>query len=294
MEPQTNKKTLIVIAGPTAAGKTAISIELAKYLNTEIISCDSRQVYKELNIGVARPSEEELQAVKHHLIAHRSIQDSYNAGLFADEANAIMDSLFHFNNYVVMTGGTGLYIKAATEGLDPLPTANEELRQKLKRSYETNGISELQSLAKELEINENEVDFNNVQRLIRAIEIKTFQHRTTKEKTENGYDTLYFYVNRDRTELYNRINARVDIMMKASFEDEARTVYPYRNLNALKTVGYNELFSHFDGDTTLEEAINKIKQKTRNYAKRQLTWFRNQGDYTEVRPVLKDILRHLP
>jgi tRNA dimethylallyltransferase len=293
MEPQTNKKKLIVIAGPTAVGKTAISIELARHLNTEIISCDSRQVYKELNIGVARPSEEELQAVKHHLIAHRSIQDSYNAGLFADEANAIMDSLFQFNDYVVMTGGTGLYIKAATEGLDPLPTADSKLREELQRVLDTKGISHLQSIAEKLRIDRKDTDYNNSQRLIRAIEISKSDNKPTKRPSIKNFNTLYFYVNRDRTELYNRINKRVDLMITAGFENEARSVYAYKDLNALKTVGYNELFNYFDGNVSLEDAIDKIKQKTRNYAKRQLTWFRNQGDYKEIKPVLEDILKHI-
>ena len=286
---QQNKK-LIVIAGPTAVGKTELTIRLAQYFETEIISCDSRQLYTELKIGVARPSDKELKAAKHHFIASHSIHDEYNAGKYAREVNELLKKLFTQHDVVIMTGGTGLYIKAATEGLDLLPTKNEKLREQLNYILETEGLAALQSVAKSMDLVDTELDFDNPVRLMRAIEIKEGESNPTEAVQVPKYETTYLYLDRDRDELYSRINKRVDTMLAMGLEDEARTVHDYKDLNALHTVGYKEMFSYFDGEWTYEHTIEKIKQHTRNYAKRQLTWFRNQGNYTMVKASFADVL----
>jgi tRNA dimethylallyltransferase len=286
---QQNKK-LIVIAGPTAVGKTELTIRLAQYFETEIISCDSRQLYTELKIGVARPSDKELKAAKHHFIASHSIHDEYNAGKYAREVNELLKKLFTQHDVVIMTGGTGLYIKAATEGLDLLPTKNEKLREQLNYILETEGLAALKSVAKSMDLVDTELDFDNPVRLMRAIEIKEGESNPTEAVKVPKYETTYLYLDRDRDELYSRINKRVDTMLAMGLEDEARTVHDYKDLNALHTVGYKEMFSYFDGEWTYEHTVEKIKQHTRNYAKRQLTWFRNQGNYTMVKASFADVL----
>lgn len=286
---QQNKK-LIVIAGPTAVGKTELTIRLAQYFETEIISCDSRQLYTELKIGVARPSDKELKAAKHHFIASHSIHDEYNAGKYAREVNELLKKLFTQHDVVIMTGGTGLYIKAATEGLDLLPTKNEKLREQLNYILETEGLAALKSVAKSMDLVDTELDFDNPVRLMRAIEIKEGESNPTEAVQVPKYETTYLYLDRDRDELYSRINKRVDTMLAMGLEDEARTVHDYKDLNALHTVGYKEMFSYFDGEWTYEHTVEKIKQHTRNYAKRQLTWFRNQGNYTMVKASFADVL----
>lgn len=288
MTANQQNKRLIVIAGPTAVGKTELTIRLAQYFETEIISCDSRQLYKELKIGVARPSDKELIAVKHHFIASHSIHDEYNAGKYARDVNALLKKLFAKHDVVVMTGGTGLYIKAATEGLDLLPTKNEKLREQLNYILETEGLQALQSVAKSMEI--VDTDFENPVRLIRAIEIKEGESAPAQTASAPFYDTTYLYLDRDRELLYERINKRVDLMLAMGLEEEARSVHAYKDLNALHTVGYKEMFNYFEGEWTYEHTVEKIKQHTRNYAKRQLTWFRNQGNYTMVKANFAEVL----
>jgi len=290
MTASQQNKRLIVIAGPTAVGKTELTIRLAQYFETEIISCDSRQLYTELKIGVARPSDKELKAAKHHFIASHSIHDEYNAGKYAREVNELLKKLFTQHDLVIMTGGTGLYIKAATEGLDLLPTKNEKLREQLNYILETEGLAALQSVAKSMDLVDTELDFDNPVRLMRAIEIKEGESNPTEAVQVPKYETTYLYLDRDRDELYSRINKRVDTMLAMGLEDEARTVHDYKDLNALHTVGYKEMFSYFDGEWTYEHTLEKIKQHTRNYAKRQLTWFRNQGNYTMVKASFADVL----
>ena len=290
MTASQQNKRLIVIAGPTAVGKTELTIRLAQYFETEIISCDSRQLYTELKIGVARPSDKELKAAKHHFIASHSIHDEYNAGKYAREVNELLKKLFTQHDVVIMTGGTGLYIKAATEGLDLLPTKNEKLREQLNYILETEGLAALKSVAKSMDLVDTELDFDNPVRLMRAIEIKEGESNPTEAVKVPKYETTYLYLDRDRDELYSRINKRVDTMLAMGLEDEARTVHDYKDLNALHTVGYKEMFSYFDGEWTYEHTVEKIKQHTRNYAKRQLTWFRNQGNYTMVKASFADVL----
>lgn len=279
-------KELIVISGPTAVGKTSLAINLAKEINTEIISADSRQFYKELNIGVARPSQKELNSIKHHFIGHISIQDNYNAGEYEAEAIEKINSLFQKYEKLVITGGSGMYIDAITKGMDNLPNVDKSIREELNELFKDNGITPLQEelMGKDIEYY-NIVDKQNHIRLIRALEIirqtgKTFTSFRTNPKKKRDFKIKKFVLIRDREELIQRINQRVDIMVEEGLIEEARELYPFRDLNALNTVGYKELFKYFDNKISLEEAIEEIKINTRKYAKRQVTWFRKDKDYT--------------
>ena len=278
-------KELIVISGPTAVGKTSLAINLAKEINTEIISADSRQFYKELNIGVARPSQKELNSIKHHFIGHISIQDNYNAGEYEAEAIEKINSLFQKYEKLVITGGSGMYIDAITKGMDNLPNVDKSIREELNELFKDNGITPLQEELMEKDIEYyNIVDKQNHIRLIRALEIirqtgKTFTSFRTNPKKERDFKIKKFVLIRDREELIQRINQRVDIMVEEGLIEEARELYPFRDLNALNTVGYKELFKYFDRKISLEEAIEEIKINTRKYAKRQVTWFRKDIDY---------------
>lgn len=279
-------KELIVISGPTAVGKTSLAINLAKEINTEIISADSRQFYKELNIGVARPSQKELNSIKHHFIGHISIQDNYNAGEYEAEAIEKINSLFQKYDKLVITGGSGMYIDAITKGMDNLPNVDKSIREELNELFKDKGITPLQEELMEKDIEYyNIVDKQNHIRLIRALEIirqtgKTFTSFRTNPKKERDFKIKKFVLIRDREELIQRINQRVDIMVEEGLIEEARELYPFRDLNALNTVGYKELFKYFDSKISLEEAIEEIKINTRKYAKRQVTWFRKDKDYT--------------
>ncbi len=275
-------KLLVVLAGPTAVGKTSLGIKLAKHFNSEIISADSRQLYKELNIGVARPSVSELEEVKHHFIASQSITEDYNAGSYSVDANTLLKQLFIKHNILFMVGGTGLYIQAATQGLNSLPSKDEKLRSKLSQLYQNSGIAGLQAKLKALDPKAQIKDWENPQRLIRAIEIisrtKVSLEKNMEEIPQSrDYETLFLYLDMDRDLLYKRINHRVDVMIKSGLEAEARSLLKFRELNALQTVGYRELFDYFDNKISLEKAIELIKQHSRNYAKRQLTWFKNKS-----------------
>lgn len=279
-------KELIVISGPTAVGKTSLAINLANEINTEIISADSRQFYKELNIGVARPSQKELNSIKHHFIGHISIQDNYNAGEYEAEAIEKINSLFQKYEKLVITGGSGMYIDAITKGMDNLPNVDKSIREELNELFKDNGITPLQEELMEKDIEYyNIVDKQNHIRLIRALEIirqtgKTFTSFRTNPKKERDFKIKKFVLIRDREELIQRINQRVDIMVEEGLIEEARELYPFRDLNALNTVGYKELFKYFDKKISLKEAIEEIKINTRKYAKRQVTWFRKDKDYT--------------
>lgn len=281
---ENKEHTLIVIAGATASGKTDLAIQLALKFQTEIISADARQFYREMNIGTAKPTAEQLQKVKHHFINSLSIHDEYSAGKFRDDALLLLNNLFLKYKTVVMVGGSGLFIRAVLNGFDDIPEVSDEAKEKIKNLFEERGISGLQELLKQSDIDYyNEVDLQNPCRLMRALEIcissgQPFSSFRKGTKTENNFNVNYFVLDVEKQELYNRINNRVDEMMKAGLLDEAKSLLPFRNLNALNTVGYKELFEHFDGKLSLETAIEKIKQHTRNYAKRQLTWYRKETE----------------
>lgn len=274
------KKKLVVLIGPTAVGKTALSIELANFLNTEIVSADSRQFYKELNIGVATPSLEELSMAKHNLIGHISIQQKYNISDFEQDALKELERIFQENDYAVLTGGSGLYVNALCYGVDNMPDVKPEIREELNEIFTTQGIVPLQE---ELKLKDPEyweiVDKQNHIRLIRALEVcrqtgKTFTSFRSGEKKQRDFEIIKIGLERSRENLLDRIYQRVDIMIKDGLIEEAKGVYPYRNLQALQTVGYRELFEYFDGKVDLPTAIENIKINTRQYAKRQMTWFK--------------------
>ena len=271
---------LVNIIGPTAIGKTSLAIKVARHFNTEIISADSRQFYKEMNIGTAVPEEEELEAVPHHFIQHISIEDNYTVGDFERDAIARLKQLFEKYDVVVMVGGSGLYTKAVTEGLDDFPEVDPGIRENLKDHLEKDGIDWLQQKLFALDPTYYKTaDVQNPHRLIRALEIcigsgETFSSFLNKPKPARDFTTLNIGLTADRQTIYDRINQRVDQMVENGLVEEARNLYPKRELNALNTVGYKELFQHFEGDTDLETAISEIKKNTRRFAKRQLTWFR--------------------
>ena len=279
-----NIKTLIVVAGPTAVGKTAAAIELAKQLKTEIISADSRQFYREMSIGTAKPSVEELNAVKHHFIDSHSIIENFSVGDFEKQALQVLDDIFKTHDFALLVGGSGLYIKAVCEGFDELPTAPAEIRERLNREFEEKGITWLQGKLKIADpVYAAQVDMNNPQRLIRALEVteSTGQPFSSYRKSainSRPFNIIKLGLNLPREVLYDRINRRVDDMISQGLVEEVRSLLPYRHLNALNTVGYSELFDYFDGKTDLNNAISLIKQNTRRFAKRQLTWFRKDKE----------------
>ena len=283
---------LINIVGPTAIGKTSLAIQLARHYNTEIISSDSRQFYKEMEIGTAVPDAEELAAAKHHFIQFLSVNEKYSVGDFEKDALQKLEELFQENNVVVMVGGSGLYSKAVIEGLDNFPEVDPEIRKNLNTIYREEGIDKLQ---KQLFMLDPEyyknADVQNPHRLIRALEIciatgKPFSSFLNQPKPERNFQTISIGLDAERKKIYDRINRRVDLMMENGLQEEARKLYPLRHLNALNTVGYKELFQFFEGDIDLETAISEIKKNTRRFAKRQLTWYRkderiNWFDHTE-------------
>jgi tRNA dimethylallyltransferase len=280
-----NLPKLVAISGPTGIGKTKIAIELAKKLNAEIISFDSRQIYSELNIGVARPSEEELAEVKHHLIGHKSIHDKYSAQDFVKEVHELLDSRIH-GNEVVLAGGTGFFLYALEKGLDELPDISEATRLKVQQEFDRYGLVYMQERVKEIDpVSYSQMEITNPRRLQRIVEIweetgDIYSDLVSGDSRLRGNDgeklsqleIKNIVLDIPREILYDRVNQRVDRMIKYGLVEEAKNYLPNRELNALNTVGYKELFSYFDGDMTLEEAIDKIKQHSRNYAKRQITW----------------------
>lgn len=277
-------KTLIVIAGPTAIGKTALAINIAQHFNTEIISADSRQFYKEMSIGTAKPNAKELAQAKHHFINSHSITQNYNVGDFEKEALLCLTKIFENQNIAIMVGGSGLFINAVLYGFDELPKASEELRLALNQRLLSHGIAPLQAQLKELDPEYyTEVDVNNPQRIIRALEVclstgQTFTSFRNKNPKERNFNTILIGLNTDREILYQRINHRVDLMLQEGLIEEVKQLQNYQHLNALKTVGYTEIFRYLSNEWTLEEAIEKLKQNTRNFAKRQITWFKkNEG-----------------
>jgi tRNA dimethylallyltransferase len=278
-------KTLIVVAGPTAVGKTAAAIELAKHFNTVVVSADSRQFFREMSIGTAKPSDEELSQATHYFINSHSITEPFSVGDFEKQGLALLEELFKTHDHVILAGGSGLYIKAICEGFDDLPSADPAIRERLNQELEEKGIAHLQEKLKLADpVYYAEVDLGNPQRIIRALEvfegsgkpISSYRQATVNKRP---FNIVKLALNMPREVLYNRINQRVDVMMQQGLLAEVEALIPYRQLNALNTVGYSEIFDYIDGKTTLDKAIEMIKQNTRRFAKRQLTWFRRDGQF---------------
>lgn len=273
-------KTLISIVGPTGIGKTALSVKLAEHFKTEIISSDSRQFFKEMTIGTAVPSSEELSSVRHHFIQHISINDTYNVGRFEKEAIVKLEELFKTKDVIIMVGGSGLYSNAVVNGIDDFPDIPKTIREELNLRLKTEGFKVLQSQLKALDtISFNTIAIDNPQRLIRALEIcigtgKPYSSFLSKNRVTRPFKTISIGVKAEREIIYERINRRVDIMVESGLVNEAKSLLPHKYLNALNTVGYKELFKYLEGEWTLEFAISEIKKNTRRFAKRQLTWYR--------------------
>ena len=276
----TNQNTLITIVGPTAIGKTALSIQLANAFNASIISCDSRQFFKEMTIGTAVPEPKELAAAKHYFIQNRSVFDSYNVGEFERDTLKKLEALFKENSIQIMVGGSGLYVDAVLNGLDYFPEVDPKIREALLLKLEKEGIEVLQKQLKELDLETYKlIAIDNPHRIMRALEVcigsgipySTFKN---KPKKQRNFNNIKIGLNADREIIYNRINQRVDAMIDNGLIEEAKTLYAHKELNALQTVGYRELFSFFDGNFTQEFAISEIKKNSRRFAKRQLTWFK--------------------
>jgi tRNA dimethylallyltransferase len=273
-------KYLIVVVGPTAIGKTARAIEIAQHFGCDIISCDSRQFFAEMTIGTAVPSESELAAAEHHFIQTKSIFEPYTVGDFEKEAIAKLDELFQNNEFAVLVGGSGLYVDAVLKGFDDFPEINTNIREQLTAEYKANGIGFLQQELQRLDPEYyNVVDTGNKQRMMRALEItigtgKPYSGYLLGKENSRNFTPILIGLTADRDVMYNRINRRVDVMMNEGLLDEAKLLYPHRELNALQTVGYRELFDYFDGKIDLAAATDEIKKNTRRFAKRQMTWFR--------------------
>ncbi len=278
-------KTLLVIAGPTAVGKTAYCVDLARQLNTEIVSADSRQLYRELSIGTARPTPEEMQGVPHHFIGSHSIADPVNAGRYEREALAVLEELFTRKDTVILTGGTGLYVNAVCFGLDDLPPADSALREMLRQQLTQDGLAALQTQLRQFDpVYAATADLQNPHRVLRALEVclttgQPYSAFRRQHTTPRPFRPVLMALDRPRAELYARIDARMDAMLTAGLVEEARSLMPYRHLNALQTVGYREVFAYLDGDYEYDEMVRLLKRNSRRYAKRQLTWFHNQNDY---------------
>ncbi|GAB3532753.1 tRNA (adenosine(37)-N6)-dimethylallyltransferase MiaA [Pontibacter brevis] len=278
------KKHLVVVVGPTAVGKTDLCVQLAKHYQTEIISADSRQFFREMNVGTAKPTKEEQQGVPHHFVDSHSIADEYNAGAFEQDVLALLEKLFLQHDVIIMTGGSGLYVRAVLEGMDEMPDADPSVREQLTRQYETEGLQPLLDKLQELDpIYFAQVDKANPQRIIRAVEVcltSGFPYSSFRrsEKQERSFNIIKIGLHRDRSELYQRIDRRMDLMLQQGLLDEAKALYPYRAHNALQTVGYKEIFDYLEGAYDWEEAVRLLKRNSRRYAKRQLTWFKKYPD----------------
>lgn len=281
---------MVVIAGPTAVGKTALSIELAKHYGSVILSADSRQFYKEMSIGTAKPDAWQLKAVKHYFIDTKSITELYGAGYFEKDALETLNNLFKEHNIIFMVGGSGLYIDAVLNGVDDFIEVPLEIREELNTKFKEKGLEWLQNKVKKLdETYFNSVDTHNPQRLVRALEVclftgKPYSSFLNLPKAERNFTSIKILINTDREKLYTQINQRVDDMMANGLLEEVKELQGQKHLNALKTVGYKELYAYLDASYNLETAVDKIKQHTRNYAKRQLTWFKNQDEFETFVP----------
>ncbi len=283
-------KTLLIVAGPTAVGKTDLCINLAKKFNTCIISADSRQFFKEINIGTAKPSKEQLAEAQHYFIDTLSIHQDYDVGKFEADALDLLDRIFMHHDLVVMTGGSGLYLDAVTKGFDNMPAVDKSVRAVLNELYEKEGILVLREKLRDLDPDYYQmVDLDNPQRLIRALEVclssgKPYSSFRQKQTAPRPFNIIKIALERDREELYGRIDQRMDRMIGEGLFDEAVALYPYRLHNALQTVGYKEIFAYLDGEYDKQEAIRLLKRNSRRYAKRQMTWFRKDEDYQWFHP----------
>ncbi|HAD02289.1 tRNA (adenosine(37)-N6)-dimethylallyltransferase MiaA [Macellibacteroides fermentans] len=282
--------TLIVLLGPTGVGKTELSLRVASHVGSPIISADSRQLYKELVIGTAAPTAEQLARIKHYFVGTLSLTDYYNASQFEEEVLLCLENLFQSTSNVVMTGGSMMYIDAVCNGIDELPTVSQEIRTNLMKRFEVEGLDPIREDLKRLDPQHyNEVDLNNYKRVIHALEICLMTGRPYSELRTNTKKTRPFRIikiglTRDREELCDRINARVDQMMRDGLLEEARHVYPYKHLNSLNTVGYKEMFNYLDGEWPLDFAIEKIKRNSRVYARKQMTWFKRDKEINWFHP----------
>lgn len=292
--------TLIIVLGPTGVGKSDISIQLAKHYHTEIVSADSRQFFRELTIGTAVPSSDDLNEIKHHFIQNKSIHHYYNVSEYETEALQLIQELHKKINPIILTGGSMLYLDTICNGIDDIPTVDPEIRDEVIRWYEENGIEALRQRLQEVDPEYyEEVDRNNPKRMLHAVEVcqmtgKTFTSFRTRTVKERPFRIIKIGINQDRKVLYDRINERVLRMMDLGLLEEARSVYPYRSLNSLNTVGYKELFSYFDGSCTLEEAVDLIQRNTRKYARKQLTWFRRDQQIKWFEPnQIDEIIKYI-
>ncbi|OCX54530.1 tRNA (adenosine(37)-N6)-dimethylallyltransferase MiaA [Mucilaginibacter sp. PPCGB 2223] len=294
------QKTLIVIAGPTAVGKTALAIELAKHYQTEIVSADSRQFFREMNIGTAKPTDDELAEAKHWFVNSHTVTEDYNVGDFEQDGLRALDEIFATHDMAILAGGSGLYIKAICEGFDDLPSTNKFIRAELNTTIEEKGLAFLQEELKTADpVYYAQVDINNPHRVIRALEViretgKPFSLFRTANVRHRSFHIVKIALNLPREVLYDRINQRVDLMMEQGLLKEVTSLLPYRDYNALNTVGYSELFDYLDGQSDLPTAIALIKQNTRRFAKRQITWFNRDKDFTWFEPgQVDEIIKHI-
>lgn len=300
MEERKTNKNLVVISGPTGVGKTDLSIRLAHYFNAEIISSDSRQFYRELSIGTAIPSREQLQQIPHHFIHIRSVTEYYNASMFESDAIDKLDLLFRTDDFALMVGGSGMYIDAVCNGIDDIPDADMELRKMLTERIRVEGLETIRAELRILDpVFYASADIRNAQRILRAMEVclqtgKPFSSFRLKTPKKRSFNIIKIGLNRDRDELYSRINRRVKQMINTGLVDEAEKVCRHKGVYALKTVGYKELFDYFDGIGSLEKAEELIKQNTRNYARRQMTWFRRDKEIKWFHPDQEEeIIRYI-
>lgn len=285
------QKHLVVVAGPTAVGKTDLCVQLARHYQTAIVSADSRQFYREMTIGTAKPSEEEQQGVPHYFINSHSIAEEYNAGAYEQDVLQQLQRLFEEKDIVVMTGGSGLYIRAVCEGMDEMPETDRDLRETLTRQYEKEGLSPLLDKLQQLDpAYFAQVDKANPQRVIRAVEVSLssgmpYSAFRKRERQERPFNLIKIGLTRDRSELYQRIDQRMDLMLQQGLLEEAKSLYPHRAHNALQTVGYKEIFGYIEGAYDWAETVRLLKRNSRRYAKRQLTWFnKNPGEYAWFHP----------
>ncbi|NPA36933.1 MAG: tRNA (adenosine(37)-N6)-dimethylallyltransferase MiaA [Chlorobi bacterium] len=290
MEKREKKKHLVVIAGPTGIGKTDLSIRIAKELDTIIVSADSRQIYRELKIGTAAPTPEQLAEVPHFMVGTKSIHDYYSAFEFEQEVIALLKEKFKEYHVIIMTGGSMMYVDAVCKGIDDIPTIDPELRNEVFERYQREGI---ESIRRELKLLDpvfyNQVDLKNHKRVIHAVEVclmagKPYSSLRKNNIRKRDFEQIHIGLDMNRSELYDRINKRVDMMLDEGLEEEARRFYEYRQLNSLNTVGYKELFEYFDGKITLEKAVELIKRNSRRYAKKQLSWFRRDKEMNWFHP----------